>query len=143
VTGLPVIAIFAMGQNRTVQTLMMASFIACAGALVSHRSSLPRVLHLAPIHSDGSAPQLVPWHRPWIRNILNLIIFHAFVLYINWMRETADRRLHVLRDQLKTQYKQTQKAQISERKSSDSKRRLTSYIFHVSARGVPSEAEAD
>jgi hypothetical protein len=56
------------------------------------------------------------------------------VLYINWMRETAERRLYVLRDQLKTQYKQTQKAQISERKSSDSKRRLTSYIFHVSPR---------
>ncbi|KAG8733550.1 hypothetical protein FRC11_005303 [Ceratobasidium sp. 423] len=106
VTGLPVIAIFALGQNRTVQTFMVVSFVCTAAAL------------------------FVPYKATWIRHILNLIIFHAFVLYINWMRETVDRRLYVLRDQLKTQYKQTQKAQISERKSSDSKRRLTSYIFH-------------
>ncbi|CAE6458104.1 unnamed protein product [Rhizoctonia solani] len=106
VTGLPVIAIFALGQNRTVQTFMVVSFVCTAAAF------------------------FVPFRSTWIRHILNLIIYHAFVLYINWMRETADRRLHVLRDQLKTQYKQTQKAQISERKSSDSKRRLTSYIFH-------------
>ncbi|CAE6529714.1 unnamed protein product [Rhizoctonia solani] len=106
VTGLPVIAIFALGQNRTFQTFMVISFICTAAAL------------------------LVPYKATWIRHVLNLIIFHAFILYINWMRETVDRRLYVLRDQLKTQYKQTQKAQISERKSSDSKRRLTSYIFH-------------
>ncbi|CAE6443002.1 unnamed protein product [Rhizoctonia solani] len=106
VTGLPVIAIFALGQNRTVQTFMVVSFVCTAAAF------------------------FVPFRSTWIRHILNLIIYHAFVLYINWMRETADRRLHVLRDQLKTQYKQTQKAQVSERKSSDSKRRLTSYIFH-------------
>ncbi|KAH7316420.1 hypothetical protein B0J17DRAFT_687075 [Rhizoctonia solani] len=106
VTGLPVIAIFALGQNRTVQTFMVVSFVCTAAAF------------------------MVPYKATWIRHVLNLIIFHAFVLYINWMRETADRRLYVLRDQLKTQYKQTQKAQISERKSSESKRRLTSYIFH-------------
>ncbi|KAJ1301357.1 hypothetical protein OPQ81_003756 [Rhizoctonia solani] len=106
VTGLPVIAIFALGQNRTVQTFMVISFVCTAAAF------------------------FVPFKATWIRHVLNLIIFHAFVLYINWMRETADRRLYVLRDQLKTQYKQTQKAQISERKSSESKRRLTSYIFH-------------
>ncbi|CAE7184079.1 unnamed protein product [Rhizoctonia solani] len=106
VTGLPVIAIFALGQNRTVQTFMVVAFVCTA------------------------APFFVPWKPTWIRHILNLIIYHSFVLYINWMRETADRRLYVLRDQLKTQYKQTQKAQISERKSSESKRRLTSYIFH-------------
>ncbi|CAE6458231.1 unnamed protein product [Rhizoctonia solani] len=106
VTGLPVIAIFALGQNRTVQTFMVISFVCTAAAF------------------------FVPFKATWIRHVLNLIIFHAFILYINWMRETADRRLHILRDQLKTQYKQTQKAQISERKSSESKRRLTSYIFH-------------
>ncbi|KAG8718954.1 hypothetical protein FRC09_011833, partial [Ceratobasidium sp. 395] len=88
VTGLPVIAMFAMQQNRTVQTTLTVAFICTAGAL------------------------LLPWKRSWIKHILNLIIFHAFILYINWMRETAERRLYVLRDQLKTQYKQTQKAQI-------------------------------
>ena len=42
----------------------------------------------------------------------------------------AERRLYVLRDQLKVQYRATQKAQVNERKAADSKRRLTSYVFH-------------
>ncbi|ELU41129.1 hypothetical protein AG1IA_04832 [Rhizoctonia solani AG-1 IA] len=35
VTGLPVIAIFALGQNRTVQTFMVISFVCTAAAFVS------------------------------------------------------------------------------------------------------------
>lgn len=42
----------------------------------------------------------------------------------------AERRLYILRDQLKVQYRATQKAQVNERKAADSKRRLTSYVFH-------------
>ena len=42
----------------------------------------------------------------------------------------AERRLYILRDQLKVQFRATQKAQVNERKAADSKRRLTSYVFH-------------
>ena len=35
-----------------------------------------------------------------------------------------------MREELKNQYRATQKAQVAERKAGDSKRRLTSYIFH-------------
>lgn len=38
----------------------------------------------------------------------------------------SERRLFILREQLKIQFKETQKAQINERKEADSKRRLTS-----------------
>ena len=38
----------------------------------------------------------------------------------------SERRLYILREQLKVQFKATQKAQINERKAADSKRRLTS-----------------
>jgi hypothetical protein len=41
----------------------------------------------------------------------------------------AERRLYILRDQLKVQYKATQKAQINERKEAESKRRLTSCVM--------------
>lgn len=41
-----------------------------------------------------------------------------------------ERRNFSLRDQLKAQFRATQKAQVNERKASDSKRRLTSYVFH-------------
>lgn len=49
---------------------------------------------------------------------------------MHYMRENAERRLYTLRDQLKVQFRATQKAQVNERKASDSKRRLTSYVFH-------------
>jgi len=42
------------------------------------------------------------------------------------MREHVERRTYTLRDQLKIQFKATQKAQVNERKAADSKRRLTS-----------------
>ena len=38
--------------------------------------------------------------------------------------------MYTLRDQLKIQFRATQKAQVNERKAADSKRRLTSYVFH-------------
>ena len=44
--------------------------------------------------------------------------------------DQTERRLYSLRDQLKVQFRATQKAQVNERKASDSKRRLTSYVFH-------------
>ena len=46
------------------------------------------------------------------------------------MDDQTERRLYSLRDQLKVQFRATQKAQVNERKASDSKRRLTSYVFH-------------
>lgn len=49
---------------------------------------------------------------------------------MHYKRETTERRLYSLRDQLKVQFRATQKAQVSERKEASSKRRLTSYIFH-------------
>src|ERR1700677_2367679 len=40
----------------------------------------------------------------------------------------SERRLYILRDQLKVQFHATQRAQINERKAADSKRRLTSCV---------------
>ena len=37
--------------------------------------------------------------------------------------------MYTLRDQLKIQFRATQKAQVNERKAADSKRRLTSYVI--------------
>lgn len=77
-----------------------------------------------------SAAMVIPSRIGWIRNDLNFIIFQAFLLYVHYMKEVAERRLYTLRDQLKVQFKATQKAQVNERKASESKRRLTSYVFH-------------
>ncbi|THG98478.1 hypothetical protein EW026_g3717 [Hermanssonia centrifuga] len=73
---------------------------------------------------------IVPSRTTWVRNVINFICFQAFLLYTHYMRENAERRLYTLRDQLKIQFRATQKAQVNERKTADSKRRLTSYVFH-------------
>ncbi|KZP17575.1 hypothetical protein FIBSPDRAFT_920629 [Athelia psychrophila] len=73
---------------------------------------------------------VLPYHISWLRNLINTIVYQFFLLYTHYMRENAERRLYTLRDQLKVQFRATQKAQVNERKSADSKRRLTSYVFH-------------
>ena len=42
----------------------------------------------------------------------------------------GERYLYTLRAQVKDAFLKIQKAQVSERKAAESKRRLTSYIFH-------------
>ncbi|KAJ1306708.1 hypothetical protein OPQ81_007700 [Rhizoctonia solani] len=105
-SGLPVLALFGLHQHRLSATLGAVTFAILMGVLI------------------------IPWRSSWSRNLINFVIFQVFLLYLHFMYETTERRLHKLRDQLKTQYKATQKAQVSERKAAESKRRLTSYIFH-------------
>ncbi|KAL0953952.1 hypothetical protein HGRIS_005113 [Hohenbuehelia grisea] len=73
-----------------------------------------------------SCAALIPDRLPWARSMINFAIFHIFLIYVHYMRESSERRLFTLRDQLKIQFKATQKAQVNERKAADSKRRLTS-----------------
>ncbi|CAL1717262.1 unnamed protein product [Somion occarium] len=73
---------------------------------------------------------ILPLRAFFIRNIINFVFFQGFLLYVHYMREHAERRMYTLRDQLKVQFRATQKAQVNERKAADSKRRLTSYVFH-------------
>ncbi|TDL21838.1 hypothetical protein BD410DRAFT_803933 [Rickenella mellea] len=101
--GLPAIGIIALHQSRLFNAVGASMLIVVTALLI------------------------VPMHPKFIRNIL---IFHIFILYMHYKRETVDRRLYSLRNQLKVQFRATQKAQVNERKASDSKRRLTSYVFH-------------
>ncbi|KAF5373287.1 hypothetical protein D9615_007374 [Tricholomella constricta] len=72
--------------------------------------------------SYSTAASTLPSSR-FLRTNLILVL-----IYVHYMRESSERRLYTLRDQLKVQYKATQKAQVNERKAADSKRRLTSYV---------------
>ncbi|KIJ65498.1 hypothetical protein HYDPIDRAFT_110594 [Hydnomerulius pinastri MD-312] len=71
---------------------------------------------------------ILPYRPIWVRNLLNFLLYHIFLLFVHYMHENSERRLFILREQLKNQFKATQKAQINERKEADSKRRLTSYV---------------
>ncbi|GJJ11166.1 hypothetical protein Clacol_005398 [Clathrus columnatus] len=105
-SALPAIALFALGQQR-----LYALFPAIAVLILM---------------SVG----IVPFRHTWARSVLNVFVFQMFLLWLHYLRENADRRLYSLREQLKVQFRATQKAQINERQAADSKRRLTSYIFH-------------
>ncbi|KAG2144351.1 Tco5, signal transduction HAMP domain histidine kinase [Suillus clintonianus] len=77
-----------------------------------------------------SSTLILPYKPIWTKHMLNFLLYHTFLLFVHYMHENSERRLFILREQLKGQYKATQKAQINERKEADSKRRLTSYVFH-------------
>jgi len=69
---------------------------------------------------------LLPVEPGYTGNAVNFLAFQVFLLYVHYMRENVERRTYTLRDQLKIQFKATQKAQVNEKKAADSKRRLTS-----------------
>ncbi|TFK71678.1 hypothetical protein BDN72DRAFT_895509 [Pluteus cervinus] len=71
---------------------------------------------------------MIPFRLQWTRTMINFAIYHIFLLYVHYIRESSERRLFTLRDQLKVQYRATQKAQINERQAAESKRRLTSLV---------------
>ncbi|KAI0091493.1 hypothetical protein BDY19DRAFT_904154 [Irpex rosettiformis] len=105
-TALQTIALFGLKMHRFSGLVGMITFAVVGGILV------------------------IPDRRQFTRYIVNFIVFQLFLLYVHYMRENAERRLYTLRDQLKIQFRATQKAQVNERKAADSKRRLTSYVFH-------------
>ncbi|KAG8878048.1 hypothetical protein FRB97_002835 [Tulasnella sp. 331] len=104
-SAFPVIALFALGQNRLPAAI--------CGILITAGIAL-----------------VIPQSQSWIRNTLNYIIYIVFLLWIHYQRESAERRLYTMRDRLKVQYKATQKAQVNESKAADSRKRFSSYIFH-------------
>jgi osomolarity two-component system sensor histidine kinase SLN1 len=77
-----------------------------------------------------SSIAIIPKRTTWARSMINFFIFQAFLIYVHYVSESYERRLYNLRDQLKVQFKEKQKAQLNERSAWDSKRRLTSYVFH-------------
>lgn len=104
--GLPILGLFALGHKR------LYYFLGTIGYLI-----LVAVL-------------ILPDKPKYIRNLINILLLLWLFLILAYMREKIDRRISTLRDQLKIQYKITQRAQIAERKSNNSKRRFVSYIFH-------------
>ncbi|KAJ7580197.1 hypothetical protein C8J56DRAFT_962513 [Mycena floridula] len=66
----------------------------------------------------------------WTRNILNFLAFQIFLLFMHYRRDMSERHLKVLRKNLELQFERTREAQLNERKTADSKHRLTSYVFH-------------
>ncbi|KAK4056812.1 hypothetical protein OIO90_002061 [Microbotryomycetes sp. JL221] len=105
-TGTPVIGLFACYLRRFPALVIVLTWIVCVAGLI------------------------LPDRKGYARNLVNVILFHGFFIWSHYMREMADRRMYTMRAELKIQFKAKQKAQINERKTMDSKRRFSSYIFH-------------
>ncbi|KIO26491.1 carbohydrate-binding module family 1 protein [Tulasnella calospora MUT 4182] len=104
-TAFPVIALFALGQNRLMAAIQAILTVPLMAYVIRDRQT-------------------------WIRNTLNFCIFMIFLVWVHYQKEQAERRLHTMRDRLKVQYRATQQAQVRESKAADSKKRFSSYIFH-------------
>ncbi|KAG8901542.1 hypothetical protein FRB99_005224 [Tulasnella sp. 403] len=104
-SAFPVIALFALGQNRLMASITGLLNAVLIGFVIRNKQT-------------------------WIRNTLNFILYTTFLVWIHFQKENAERRLYTVRDRLKVQYRATQQAQVSESKAADSKKRFSSYIFH-------------
>ncbi|KAM0787630.1 hypothetical protein ACM66B_003695 [Microbotryomycetes sp. NB124-2] len=105
-TAAPVIGLFACYLNRFAAMCIVTTWLACVAGMI------------------------VPDRVGFLRNLVNVLLFHGFFVWVHFQREMADRRMYTMRAELKIQFKAKQKAQINERKTMDSKRRFSSYIFH-------------
>ncbi|KAF9778774.1 hypothetical protein BJ322DRAFT_1014389 [Thelephora terrestris] len=62
---------------------------------------------------SSSCSLFFPADPGYTRNAINFLVFQAFLLYVHYMREHVERKTYTLRDQLKIQFKVTQKAQVT------------------------------
>ncbi|KAI9099753.1 hypothetical protein DFS34DRAFT_579201, partial [Phlyctochytrium arcticum] len=102
----PVLSLFSLKQSRAWAMFGSIMFCVCLGVTI------------------------IPTRVAWIRNLLVFLTFMIFINIMSYNQERIDRRMFLIRDQLKLQYRATQKAQHLEHKAADSKKRFVSYIFH-------------
>lgn len=62
-----------------------------------------------------------------IADIAPVIVFHVIILIIDAFLERRDRQMFELREQLKTQFRATQRAQLAEKRAADLKKRFAAY----------------
>ncbi|GAA5837911.1 hypothetical protein JCM9279_004065 [Rhodotorula babjevae] len=106
VSALPVVALFAMGQKRIWAVAYDIVWLVIVSVLI------------------------LPIRTPYVRNVVNILLFQGFILFLHYMREMADRRMYTMRAELKISFKAKQRAQQNEKRQLDAKRRFSSYIFH-------------
>ncbi|KAI8822660.1 uncharacterized protein EV422DRAFT_566334 [Fimicolochytrium jonesii] len=99
-------SLFALGQTRLWSGAVVISFLALICAVI------------------------VPVRIYYLRAATVYVIYGIFVNYMSYCHERLDRKNFLMRDQLKRQYRATQRARHLEYKAADSKRRFVNYIFH-------------
>lgn len=130
-TAGPVIALFALNQRRIFTLLYLVCWIGLIGGLIlPSRVKFIRNGEWDDRSRSSPSAELIPDSRALLLAVINVFIFQIFVTYVHYNLEMGSRRMYTLRAELKVQFRAKQKAQINERKTMDSKRRFSSYIFH-------------
>ncbi|KAI0246901.1 hypothetical protein BJV78DRAFT_91293 [Lactifluus subvellereus] len=125
----PNFSVFRCGRRDFLSMFYFVCAVPTVALFGLRQKRFPAVI-CATIWGSFASAVILPHRKTWTRNVLNFVIFQGFLVCVHYMLEMSERRLYILRDQLKVQFHATQKAQINERKAADSKRRLTSYVFH-------------
>lgn len=104
----PVMGLLGLGQKRIFHLVGI-----CIWCL------LVIVLILVP-----GAPKLM------IRNLINSISLHVFLLMTSYLREKSSRRTYSLRQEVKKHLKSTEKARRAEKIANQNSKKFIAYVFH-------------
>jgi hypothetical protein len=72
---------------------------------------------------------ILPQQGVFVRNAISFATFMAAFIFLHYWMESVDRRMYILRAQLKIALKAQQKAQMLQKQASSSKRRFVSYMY--------------
>ncbi|KAJ7625472.1 hypothetical protein FB45DRAFT_1004909 [Roridomyces roridus] len=120
---------FSCGSKDFLSTFYYTAALQAVAMFGTSLKRLPATIG-AVIFLIFSCVTILPMNHACLRNVINFVIFQCVLLYMHSQKENSSRKLFWLRTQLKAQVQQTRKAQMNERQAADSKRRLTSYVFH-------------
>ncbi|KAJ3767871.1 hypothetical protein FB446DRAFT_753512 [Lentinula raphanica] len=123
------IAIIPCNGKDFINILFFATAMQAIGLFGLRLERLPAAIAAAAWFVVSCA-LIIPDHLVWWRSVTNFAIFHIFLIWVHERRESSERRLYAMKVQVKVQYKALQRAQDAERRISESKHRLTSYVFH-------------
>jgi osomolarity two-component system sensor histidine kinase SLN1 len=116
--GQPVLALLALNQNRFCAILGAGQFFVLIAIFYFHQPETPTSFYRDAVYCE--------YHDTSGELILD-IVFHIFILIIDAFLERRDRQMFELREQLKKQFKETQRAQQKEKRASDLNKRFISY----------------
>ncbi|EIW70916.1 hypothetical protein TREMEDRAFT_73601 [Tremella mesenterica DSM 1558] len=117
----PTLAMLSLRQNRLWHAFGACQWLCLTGGLLMTRPNPPKLFYRnMALSSEVDRTRI----------LIAVLLFHVFLIVTSFLRERADRQIFALRQQLKFQFRATQKAQVLERKAADSKKRFVSYIFH-------------
>ncbi|KAH8833161.1 hypothetical protein DL96DRAFT_1458885 [Flagelloscypha sp. PMI_526] len=104
--ALPVLALFCLNANRLSMTVGSIFIFVLSTSLLGRK------------------------RQTWVRLMINYIIFQIMIIWVHYQWERSDRALHKNRAGLKENFRAKLRAQESEKRAFENKKRLTSYVFH-------------